>query len=113
MMTAEADESNRDLAGARTKAADNDNRRRNISTRISSPRNLGWAQVIVNLPDGVRFSDGSRARVVWRGTAQANEPIDVDFDVLAASGAQEIRVTLQEVKKQDAQTVAYKTVPVG
>lgn len=85
-----------------------------VSTRITPPRNMGWAQVSVNLPDGVRFADGTSSRVLWRGAAQSNEPVELNFDVVvAAPGRHQIKVSLQEVKDGEAQTVAFKPVAVN
>ena len=86
---------------------------RQVVARISAPRDVNWGQVSVVLPEGVRFSDGSRARVVWRGAVSAGEKIEVPISVEAASGSHAIRVSLQEVVKGDAQTVARDFVSVS
>ena len=86
---------------------------RQVVARISAPRDVNWGQVSVVLPEGVRFSDGSRARVVWRGAVSAGEKIEVPISVEAGSGSHAIRVSLQEVVKGDAQTVARDFVSVS
>lgn len=86
---------------------------RQVTARISAPRDVNWGQVSVVLPDGVRFSDGSRARVVWRGAIGAGEKIEVPISVETESGSHAIRVSLQEIVKGDAQTIARDSVSVN
>lgn len=85
---------------------------RKISTRLTPPRTVSWAQISVVLSDGARFADGQTSHVIWRGAAQANEPIELDFVVVSAE-AGNAKITLQEVKNGQAQTIAYKNVAVG
>lgn len=85
---------------------------RDVTTRIVPPRNLGWSQVSVVLSGGAHFDDGQKSRVIWSGSAQAGEAIELNFSVQSAGGGT-AKITLQEVKKGQAQTVAYKTVGVG
>jgi hypothetical protein len=84
---------------------------REITTRVTPPRSVGWAQVSVVLSGGARFDDGQKARVIWSGAAQAKEPIELSFSVQGAGGT--AKISLQEVKKGQAQTLVYKTVAVG
>ena len=86
---------------------------RQVVARISAPRDVNWGQVSVVLPEGVRFPDGSRARVVWRGAIGAGEKIEIPISIEAASGAHTIRVFLQEVVNGDAQTIARDSVSVS
>ena len=83
---------------------------RRVTARIVSPVKVNWGQISVVLPAGVRFSDGSRARVIWRGAVEAGEKIAVPFDVQAASGAHSIRLTLQQIKNGEAQHVTSESI---
>ncbi len=85
---------------------------RDITTRIKPPRSLGWSQVSVVLSGGASFDDGQKSRVIWSGSAQAGEPIELSFSVQSTGGGT-AKISLQEVKSGQAQTVAYKTVGVG
>jgi hypothetical protein len=84
---------------------------REIKTRLTPPRNVGWAQVSVVLSGGARFDDGQKSRVIWSGSALANEPIELSFSVQGAGGT--AKISLQEVKNGQAQTITSKTVAVG
>lgn len=86
---------------------------REITTRITPPRSIGWAQISVELPDNAHFPGGDQLRVIWRGAAQANEPIDLQFTVQSAPDAANAKITLQEIKNGNAQDVAYKTIVLG
>jgi anti-sigma factor (TIGR02949 family) len=85
---------------------------REITTRLTPPRNAGWAQVSVVLSGGARFDDGQKSRVIWSGSALANEPIELSFSVQGAAGGT-AKISLQEVKNGQAQTITSKTVAVG
>jgi hypothetical protein len=85
---------------------------REVTTRLTPPRTIGWAQISVVLSGGARFPDGQKSRVIWRGAAQANEPIELNFSVQSGAGG-DAKITLQEVKNGQAQTVAYKNVAVA
>jgi hypothetical protein len=84
-----------------------------INARIVPSRSVNWGQVSVVLSGGAAFDGGDRARVVWRGSASAGEPIEVSFPVSGPRGQYSARLVLQEVKHGDAQTVTSTSVPVN
>lgn len=86
---------------------------RQVVARITAPRDINWGQISVVLPEGVRFEGGGKARVLWRGAVGAGEKIEVPFNVQAASGSHSIRLSLQEVVKGEAQTLARDSVSVS
>ena len=84
-----------------------------VVARIVAPRDINWGQLSVVLPEGVRFEDGGKARVLWRGAVGAGENVEVRFTVRAESGSHAIRLSLQEVVKGEAQTLASDSVSVS
>lgn len=86
---------------------------RYVSARITPSRDINWGQISVVLSGDASFESGNRAKVIWRGSASAGEPIEVGFSVSGRPGRHSARLILQEVKKGDAQTVTSKSVPVN
>lgn len=84
-----------------------------IEASITAPRHIGNAEVVVELPAEAQFSDGSRSRVLWRGSVRKNESIAVKFEAEVEPEAEDARVVLKENKDGTSATVAYKEVPVS
>jgi hypothetical protein len=76
---------------------------------VVPPRGVSPAQVQVKLSSGLRFSHqvlGGGSRIVWRGTAHREQPIEVLFSLTGVSaGTQSVQVALMEAAREDKVTV--------
>jgi hypothetical protein len=86
--------------------------KRFITGKIKAPQDIGWGQVSVSLPGDLRFEDGAKVRIVWRGAVSIGETIDVGFTVVAPRGEYTVRLSLQTVQQGDAQTVMVSSLPL-
>jgi hypothetical protein len=83
-----------------------------ITAHLKAPSEIGWGQVSVVLSGDAHFDDGTKARVVWRGSAVSGEIIEVGFSVSAPRGQYSARMALQQVQKGDAQTLTSTSIPI-